>query len=83
MGEGLTRSVNAAAAAHVRETATPSEFLDADALLEVFAKTGSVPGPVIVADCSCGAVYVVPQGDDEYGHLEEAHERHVAESTEG
>ena len=69
----------APASAHVRETATPSEFLAADELAEVFAQTGVTPGPVIVGECWCGAVYAVPQGDDEYGALEAAQAKHVQE----
>jgi hypothetical protein len=33
---------------------------------------------MILADCSCGATYSVPQGGDEYGALERAHAEHVA-----
>jgi hypothetical protein len=51
---------------HVRESTTPGEFLDSPR-----------PG-VLLADCSCGAEYEVPQGDDEYGALERAHAAHVA-----
>lgn len=36
----------------------------------------------LLADCSCGAEYSVPQGDDEYAALEAAHTQHV-ETTEG
>jgi len=56
----------AAVPGHVRETATPGEFLDPPR-----------PG-IILADCSCGAEYEVPQGDDEYGALEKAHRAHIA-----
>jgi hypothetical protein len=35
----------------------------------------------LLADCSCGAEYTVPEGPDEFGALEEAHKRHVAEAT--
>lgn len=34
----------------------------------------------LLADCSCGASYSVPQGGNEYAALEEAHSRHVAEA---
>jgi len=57
---------DAAVPGHIREAATVGEFLD-------------VPRPgVILADCSCGAEYEVPQGGDEYGALEKAHREHVA-----
>ena len=57
---------DAAVPGHVREAATVGEFLD-------------VPRPgIILADCSCGAEYEIPQGDDEYGALERAHREHVA-----
>jgi hypothetical protein len=36
----------------------------------------------LLADCSCGATYSVPQGGGEYGKLERAHRRHVAAVTE-
>jgi hypothetical protein len=51
---------------HEREAATVGEFL-----------TPPRPG-IILADCSCGAEYEVPQGGDEYGALEKAHKEHVA-----
>lgn len=36
----------------------------------------------LLADCSCGTEYSVPQGGNEFAALEEAHARHV-EATEG
>jgi hypothetical protein len=35
---------------------------------------------LLLADCSCGAEYTVPEGGDEFGALEEAHRLHVAAS---
>lgn len=32
----------------------------------------------LLADCSCGAEYGVPQGGNEFGALEAAHAAHVA-----
>ena len=57
---------DAAVPGHIREAATPGEFLDKPK-----------PG-IILADCSCGAEYEVPQGDDEYRALEKAHREHIA-----
>jgi hypothetical protein len=57
---------DAAVPGHIREAATVGEFLDEPQ-----------PG-IILADCSCGAEYTVPQGGDEYGALEKAHREHVA-----
>ena len=57
---------DAAVPGHVREAATPGEFLDPPE-----------PG-IILADCSCGAEYEIPQSDDECGALEKAHREHVA-----
>jgi hypothetical protein len=38
----------------------------------------------LLADCSCGGTYSVPQGgDDEYGRLEQAHALHVRAVTAG
>jgi hypothetical protein len=53
---------------HVREGSSVGEFL-----------TPPRPG-IILGDCSCGAEYEVPQGPDEYGALEAAHRKHVAEA---
>jgi hypothetical protein len=36
----------------------------------------------LLADCSCGAEYSVPQGGDEYAALEAAHAEHVAATEE-
>lgn len=36
----------------------------------------------ILADCSCGGEYSVTQGGDEYGKLEAAHARHVADDED-
>jgi hypothetical protein len=56
---------------HVRETTTPgSDIPDHPEL-----------AGLLLADCSCGAEYTVPEGSDEFGALEEAHKRHVAEAT--
>lgn len=33
----------------------------------------------LLADCSCGAEYSIPQGGNEYAALEAAHAKHVAE----
>lgn len=57
---------DAAVPGHIREAATPGEYLDKPR-----------PG-IILGDCSCGAEYEVPQGPDEYGALEKAHREHVA-----
>src|ERR1017187_6158915 len=35
----------------------------------------------LLADCSCGATYSVPQGVDEYDALEAAHARHIADEA--
>ena len=51
---------------HVREAIALGENLDPPQ-----------PG-IVIADCSCGATYSVPQGRDEYGVLEKAHREHVA-----
>jgi hypothetical protein len=60
----------AAVPGHVRETTTPGEHLDP-------------PQPsILLADCSCGAEYEVPQGGDEYGALEQAHRAHVTSARE-
>ena len=60
---------DAAVPGHIREGATPGEFL-------------APPQPgVLLVDCSCGAEYTVPQGDDEYGAIEDAHRAHVATVT--
>jgi hypothetical protein len=62
---------DAAVPGHIREAATIGEFL-------------SPPQPgIILADCSCGAEYTVPQGGDEYGALEDAHQAHVAAAAGG
>jgi hypothetical protein len=37
------------------------------------------PGGTLLADCSCGATYSVPQGYSEGEALDAAHEIHVAE----
>ena len=34
----------------------------------------------LLADCSCGGEYSVPQRGDEFASLEAAHARHVAET---
>lgn len=57
---------DAAVPGHIREAATPGEYLDKPR-----------PG-ILLADCSCGAEYEAPQGGDEYGALEKAHAAHVA-----
>jgi|SRR5450755_1660788 hypothetical protein len=62
---------DAAVPGHIREAATLGEYLDKPR-----------PG-VILADCSCGAEYEVPQGGDEYGALEKAHHKHVATAVSG
>lgn len=67
--EGSELWHDAAVPGHIREAATVGEFLDEPR-----------PG-IILADCSCGAEYEVPQGDDEYGALEKAHREHVAAAT--
>lgn len=36
----------------------------------------------LLADCSCGAEYSVPQGGDEYAALEAAHAQHVEATKE-
>ena len=56
---------DAAVPGHIREAATVGEFLDQPQ-----------PG-IILADCSCGAEYTVPQGPDEYRALEKAHREHA------
>lgn len=56
----------AAVPGHVREAIALGEHLDPPQ-----------PG-IVLADCSCGAEYTVPQGPDEYGALEKAHREHVA-----
>jgi hypothetical protein len=35
----------------------------------------------LLADCSCGGEYSVPQGGDEYAALEAEHTRHVTEAN--
>jgi hypothetical protein len=41
------------------------------------------PSRVIVADCSCGGIYIVPQGEDEYDALQTAHRAHVKLMRQG
>jgi hypothetical protein len=65
----LHETVEPIPAGHVREAATPGEDLDPPQ-----------PG-ILLADCSCGAEYTVPQGRDEYGALEKAHREHIAAVT--
>jgi hypothetical protein len=55
--------------AHVRETATPGSLMDDPGLYGW-----------IVADCSCGGRYAVPEGGDEFAALEAGHARHIAEA---
>jgi hypothetical protein len=52
---------------HVREAVTPVD------------STTYGPGGALLADCSCGGTYSVPQGWNEGEALDEAHETHVAE----
>jgi hypothetical protein len=42
--------------------------------------TTPIEDGTLLADCSCGGTYSVPQGGDEYAALEEAHVRHAAEA---
>lgn len=60
---------------HVRESVTPGSQLD-DPVLSTLPNLADL----LVADCSCGEVYVARAGDDEYRALEEAHGRHVADT---
>jgi hypothetical protein len=62
---------DAAVPGHVRMATTAGEFLDPPR-----------PG-IILADCSCGAEYTVPQGGTEFWALEKAHAEHVAVVTAG
>jgi hypothetical protein len=39
--------------------------------------TTPMPDGSLLADCSCGGMYCVPAGDDEYGALEAEHVRHA------
>lgn len=50
---------------HVRETTTSTTLLGE-----------GTPG-FLLADCSCGGGYTVPEGGDEYAALEAAHAAHV------
>jgi len=50
---------------HCRETVTPQPD-----------PTKHTPGGTLLADCSCGAVYFVPQGPDEGGALDVAQAAH-------
>jgi hypothetical protein len=71
---------------HVRLGATPGELMEPDELASSFARAGMhepYPSRVIVADCSCGGIYIVPQGEDEYDALETAHRAHVKLMREG
>lgn len=43
--------------------------------------TTPMPDGTLLADCSCGAEYSVPQGGDEFGALEAAHARHAAQAA--
>jgi hypothetical protein len=61
-------------------TTSPSPAADA-ATTEHVRETTTPIGNELVADCSCGETYSVPQGGDEYAALEAAHERHAAEVT--
>jgi hypothetical protein len=56
---------------HNRETATPGSLLGDPDL-----------NGLIIADCSCGGTYTVPEGGDEHEALEAAHRQHVATATE-
>lgn len=43
--------------------------------------TTPMPDGTLLADCSCGAAYSVPQGGNEYGALETAQAEHVENSS--
>ena len=36
-----------------------------------------LPNGTLLADCTCGGSYSVPQGGDEYAALEAAHQEHA------
>jgi len=42
--------------------------------------TTPLPGGTLLADCSCGGTYSVPQGGNEYLALTRAHGEHIAEA---
>jgi hypothetical protein len=56
---------------HVRESATPTDLLGEP-----------YPSGLLLADCSCGGVYIAPAGGEEFAALEKAHARHIADTAE-
>lgn len=47
--------------------------------LHIRETTTPMDDGTLLADCSCGGTYSVPQGGDEYGALEAEHARHAAD----